>query len=201
MSRQQTSQATDAFKQGKGFSQDASSLYGTSAGNSQGLYGQLQPAFTAEATNPQGFAPKDLAAMNTASQQSIGGSTAGAVGEGDLTAARTRNAGGFQAANSEAVRSGQRQLSENALGVQGENAKLKESQRQAGLSGLSDLYSGNQSQALGALHAGTGAVNAETGAVDAGTTAGKSGWFQNMLGLINALKPTAGGGQSPGIGH
>lgn len=187
MSRQQTSQATDAFKQGKGFSQDASSLYGTSSGNASGLYSQLQPAFTAEATNPQGFAPKDLAAMNTASQQSLGGSTAGAVGEGDLTASRTRNAGGYGAANAEAVRSGERQLSENALGVQGEDAKLKELHQQAGLSGLSDLYSGNQSEALGALHAGTGAVNSETGAVDAGTNAGKSGWYQNFLNGLGAV--------------
>lgn len=174
-------QAQQQASQNFGNSQD---MYHTGSANSSSLYGQLQPMFTAEATNPQGYAPKDLSAMNTASQQSIGGATAGAVGEGDLTAARTRNAGGYQAANAEAVRSGQRQLSENALGVQESNAKLKELQKQSGISGLSDLYRGNQSTALNAIGQGNNAVNAQT-------NAGNSGWFQNLLGGINAVSGVA----------
>lgn len=163
--------------------------------NAQDLYKQILPIFQKEATNPQGFAPADLAAMNTASQQSVGGATAGAVGEGNLAAARTRNSGGYTPALDEAVRSGQRQLSTNALDTQTKNALLKESQKQSGISGLGGLYGQNSQQLLQALGLG----NQSTQAL---TEAGKSGWFQNMLGLITALKPggSVGGGQPAQIG-
>jgi hypothetical protein len=119
--------------------------------------------------------------MNTASQQSVGGSTAGAVGEGNLEAARTNNSGGFAPALDEAVRSGQRTLSQNALDIQGENAKLKQSQQQAGLSGLEGLYGNNTNQMIQALGLGNNATSV-------GTQAGQSGWFQNMTGLMSALQ-------------
>lgn len=157
---------------------ESKDVFKGSQNNANDLYGQLMPLLTNEAKNPQGFDPKDLAGMNTASQQSVGGSTAGAVGEGDLIGARTRNAGSFAPALDESVRSGQRQLSTNALDTQGKNAMLRESNRQAGIAGLGGLYGTNTDAALKALGIGTGAVQA-------GTEAGKSGWFQNMLGLIN----------------
>ena len=180
-------------KQTFGESQD---VFKGSQGNAQQLYAKLFPQLEQEAMNPTGFSPTDLAAMNTASQQSVGGSTAGAVGEGNLEAARTRNAGGFAPVLDEAVRSGQRQLSQNAVGIQGENANLKESQRQAGLKGLEGLYGTNTQDMLSALGLGNQATNALT-------QAGQSGWFQNMTGLIAALKPggsVGSGGTSLGFG-
>lgn len=172
MARGAQDQAKKTFNESQG-------VFGTSQGNANDLYSKLFPTFQAEATNPQGFAPGDLAAMNTANQQSVGGSTAGAVGEGDLAGARTRNSGSFAPALDEAVRSGERTASENAVGIQGENAALKESQRQAGIAGLSGLYGQNNSDMLSAL----GLSNSSTNAL---TTAGQSGWFQNMLGFMNA---------------
>lgn len=145
------------------------------------------PQYQQEATNPTGYDPKDLAAMNTAGSQSVGGATAGAVGELGLQAARTGNAGGFAPAADEAVRSGQRQMSANALGVRGANADLKQQQKQAGLSGLASLYGGNTANMLSAL----GLQNQST---QTGTQAGQSGWFQNMTGLVGAL----GGIPKPG---
>jgi hypothetical protein len=171
----------------------AQEVAGTAETNANQLYKQLFPAFEAEATNPQGFGREDLAAMNTAAQQSVGGATAGAVGEGDLEAARTRNAGGFQPALDEAVRSGERQLSTDALGVQEENARLKEAQRQAGLAGEAGLYGTNTGDMLNAL----GIENNSTNAL---TNAGNSGWFQNMVGLINAAGNAAKGAAALGAG-
>ena len=90
------------------------------------------------------------------------------------------------------MRSGGRQLSENALQVQGANADLKQQQQQAGLKGLEGLYGQNSQDMLSAL----GLQNQSTNAL---TQDGQSGWFQNMTGLIAALKPGGGGGGVPGV--
>lgn len=180
MARGQTDQANKTYK-------ESNQVYTGANANSQDLYKQLMPQYQSEATAPTGYDPKDIAAMTTAGQQSVGGSTAGAVGDLDLQAARTGNAGGFAPAEDEAVRSGQRQLSANALGIQGANADLKQQQKQAGLSGLASLYGGNTANMLSAL----GLQNQST---QTGTQAGQSGWFQNMTGLVGAL----GGLPKPG---
>lgn len=158
----------------------ASSVFSGSNANANNLYKTLFPTLSGEATNPQGYSPRDLAAMNTASQQSVGGSTAGAVGEGNLAAARTRNAGAFAPALDEAARAGGRQLSENALATQTANANLKQKQQQEGIAGLGDLYGENSKDLLAAL-------GLEDQATQTGTQAGQSGWFQDLLGLGNTV--------------
>lgn len=178
MARQQQGQANQTFG-------EAQNQYKLASSNSNALYNSLFPQFSAEATNPKGFGSGDLAAMNTAAQQSVGGSTAGAVGEGTLRAARTRNSGGFDTALDSSVRSGQQTLADAALGVQGENAQLKQQQQQAGLSGLSGLYGANNSMMLSALGLGNQATQA-------GTQAGQSGWFQNLTAGMNAAGNVAG---------
>jgi len=197
MARGQQQQATKTYNAAQGQLGTENNLFGAEQGNANALYSKLFPTLSAEATNPQGYGPTDLAAMNTASQQSVGGSTAGAVGEGNLTAARTRNSGGFAPALDESVRSGQRQLSENAVGIQGENAKLKQAQQQAGISGLTGLYGTNSDAMLKALGLGNQSLEVENQATGVGTQAGNSGWFQNFLNTLQALKPggsTSGGG-------
>src|ERR1022692_326078 len=67
----------------------------TFGGNAAALYSTTVPQLTAEATAPAGYSPSDLAAMNTGAEQSAGGAEAGAVGQGGLMAARTRNKGAF----------------------------------------------------------------------------------------------------------
>jgi hypothetical protein len=129
----------------------ATSLSNQHLANSNDLFSTLAPAYKAEAANPQGFGKADLDTMNTASQQSVGGSTAGLVGQGMLTAARTRNVGGNSAALDEAARIGDRTLSQNAVEIQANNAALKEKQRQEGLAGLTSLYGGNDAATMQAL--------------------------------------------------
>src|SRR5689334_24958224 len=99
MARAATNQAKDTFGQAK-------SLQGTSNANAQGIFGPLLQSYEGEINNPQGIGQVGLNAENTASQQSTGGSTAGAVGQNNLMAARTRNKGGFQIANDESARAG-----------------------------------------------------------------------------------------------
>lgn len=197
MARSQSNQATQNFQSAQNLSNTAQNLssqnqslekmYGNQANTE--LQGVL-PTLESEVTNPQGYAPSDLAAMNTAAQQSAGGSMAGAVGQGNLQAARTRNAGAFAPAMDRAAQGAQQTLSQDALGVQAKNANLKEQQRQEGLKGMLGVYDtanadslagmGGANNALGtaasALNAGNGAVNSGVNA--ANSTANETfGWL------------------------
>jgi hypothetical protein len=118
-------------------------------GNAAGLYGSLAPAYSAMAFSPQGYGPTELAKMNTASQQSLGGSNAGVTGQAGLQAARTRNAGGSAAVLDAASQNAMRQNSANALGTEVANANLQQQQRNEGLAGLSSLYGQNINAELG----------------------------------------------------
>ena len=135
-------------------------------GNANALYSSLAPELQSEAAHPQGFAPADRAAMDTAAQQSAGGSMAGAVGQGALLGARTRNAGAPAAAIGAAARGAGEDLSKRAVETQVANAGLKEKQRQSALSGLQGLTgteTGAAGQQLGIV---PGAVNANTSAAE-----------------------------------
>lgn len=139
----------------------------TFMGNANSLYGDLAPTLEGEIAHPAGYAPSDLSAMETGAQQSAGGSQSGAVGQGGLYAARTRNKGGAAAAIADASRGAGQQLSKNLLGIRSANANLKNEQQQAGISGLTNLTgleTGASNNALGNVanlsKANTDATNA-----------------------------------------
>lgn len=150
--------------QASGAATSAQNLSNSLQGQSTGLYNTLAPELQSEAAAPSGFSPADMARMKTDAQQTAGGTQAAAVGQGALLAARTRNAGGPDAAIAQASRGAGRQLSEANLGTDVANARLKEQQRQAGLSGEENLYGrtlGGATQALGEVAPN---VNADTNA-------------------------------------
>ena len=138
----------------------------TFMGNANGLFSTLAPELQTEVSHPSGIAQPDLAAMNTASQQSAGGSMAGAVGQGALAKSRLKNAGAGDAAIADSSRGAGEDLSKRALQTQIENAGMKAKQQQAGLSGLEGLTgmeTGAANQALGIVPQ---AVNANTNAAN-----------------------------------
>ena len=125
------------------------SLYGA---NAAGVNQTLTPALTAEATNPQGYSPTQMAAQTTAAEQTAGGSNAGATGGALLRAARTRNVGAAPAAIDSSNQHASENLSQTNAGIQTKNADLQQRQRQQGISGLESLYGtdvGAQENALG----------------------------------------------------
>jgi hypothetical protein len=144
----------------------ANGLAGTLSSTVAPLYGQLQPELSGEAAAPAGINPSDMAKMNTSAKQAAGGSTAGAVGRGALLASRTRNAGAGAAAIADAARSGGQQESQEDLATQLANQRLKNSQQQAGLSGLENLYGTEVSGTNTALGQAAANVNANTGAAN-----------------------------------
>lgn len=121
--------------------------------------GTLMPELQKEAVNPEGMSPVDLARANTGVQQSAGGATAGATGQGALLAARTKNPGGSAAAIANAARTGGETASKGALGVNLANTQLKQEQKQAGLKGLEGISSTGIGGVAPASQANTAAVN------------------------------------------
>ena len=145
-------------------------------GNASSIYSTLAPQLQAEAAHPSGMSPTDLAAIDTATKQTAGGTQAGATGQGALLAARTRNAGGADAAIANAARSGGEQQSQATLDTQMANEKLKEHQQQAGLTGLEGLYGENLSGGLQSAGQIAPDVNADTNAYNASWS-----WAKDIL--------------------
>jgi len=155
------------------------SLYGT---NAAGINSALTPALTAEAVNPSGYTPTQMAAQTTGAEQTAGGANAGAAGGALLRAARTRNAGAAPASIAQTNRQGGQQLSQINAGIQKSNADLQQRQRQQGISGLEGLYGENVGAGENALGLSTSALN------DAGNL--KNFWQQLLL------QGVQGGGQA-----
>lgn len=137
------------------------SLSKQTAGRGQQDWNFLFPQLESEAISPQGYTPQQLAYINTANQQSLGGGAAATTGQANLEAARTRNAGGFQSGIGEANRSARRQLSQNALGVQEKQANLQQAQRQTALQQLMQLYGMNEQEAAAFLNSSNTALHDE----------------------------------------
>lgn len=140
----------------------ANNISSTAAGGAGNLYGVLAPELESEIANPSGFGPAEMAQMETAQQQSAGGAEGAAEGAGDLEAARTRNAGGAQAAIASGARSADKTLSQGVLGTQIANAKLKAQQQQEATGGLENLYNTEEGSSIGALGEVASNVNANT---------------------------------------
>ena len=156
-------------------------------GQSGALYSTLAPQLQAQAASPPGINPTDLAAINTAGQESAGGAQAAAVGQGSLMANRTRNAGSADAAIDASTREAGAQANKGALTAQILNAKTKQDQQAQALQGEEGLYgttTGAANQALGIV---PGAVNANTNA------ANSNPWDKYLTTLLGNAKYTNGG--------
>ncbi len=148
-------------------SKTAATNSGTFMGNAGSAYGNVAPMLVSQAAHPAGFDPTDRAAMETEAVQEAGGNQAGAVGAGNLSAARTRNAGGFAQAVSDASRGAGESLSRGLLGVRTANANLKQHQHDEALSGLQGLYGTSAGASNSALGNVAPLVNASTEAENA----------------------------------
>lgn len=134
------------------------SLSRTGANNASSLYGTLSPTLSTMATNPQGINPADMAKIRTSNMQTAGGANSGAVGQGSLLAARTKNAGTADAAIAKSGETAAQNLSKANLDTQRENIGLKNQQQQEGLRGLQSLYGTNTGEAIGGLNASNAAL-------------------------------------------
>ena len=179
--------------QANGAANSAQGISNVAGSNAGSLYSTLAPQLESEAAHPAGFAPTDLAAMDTANRQAAGGTMAAATGQGGLMAARTRNAGAPMAAIAQAARTSGEQASEGALATQIKNATMKESQRRAALGGLEGLYGTNMGTSVNALGQVAGNVNASTNAENASWD-----WTKGLDAITAGYKNMAQGAAAAG---
>src|SRR5271155_5439056 len=111
--------------------------YGSSA---TGIGSTLVPFEQKQLTNPSGMNPTDINNMLVAGEQGAGGANAGITGTANLEAARTHNTGALSGVLDQASRNKTKQLSENALDVQNQNAKVKLGQQDEASKALGGLY-------------------------------------------------------------
>src|SRR5215472_15987460 len=146
----------------QGAATSAQGLSNTAEGNAQGLYSTLAPTLMQQATHPQGMTPTAIAGMTTAATQTGGGTQSGAVGQGALSAARTRNIGAGDAATAQSARTAGEQVSKGVLGTQ-----LANEQQKGALKGMEGLYSSNLGAGVNALGQVASNVQADVAAQNA----------------------------------
>ena len=158
----------------------------TLGNQSAAAYGALMPELEAQAANPSGIAPADLAAQNTQAMQGAGGSQAAAVGQGKLQEARTKNPGSARAAIASSSRGAGEELGRRGLQIQTNNANVKNQQRSQAL--------GEEGGVLGTT---TGAIapnfNATAANANANTEAENAGWDWAKYILDPAMAGSAAG--------
>lgn len=151
--------------------------YGTQA---KQIGSSIIPGLEREAANPEGYDTATTNNMITSGAEAAGGVNSGIGGIAGLEEGRTRNAGGATQALDEAARIKGRQLSNNALSVQNESAKLGQQKQENAQQQLAGLYGTDTSNQLKAMGISNDDIANEL-------KAGQQGWLQNTDQTIEAL--------------
>lgn len=150
----------------------------------------LTPTLNRMVTAPAGYGAQTVNNMTTAATQGAGGGAAATVGGALQRAAATNNAGGAAPVTSQAGRDASVQLSDAALGIQNQDAQLKEQQREQGIQGLTGMYSTD----VGAGENAIGLSNQSLNVADQGKAQALAPWLAYMNGAQKAAGNSAGAG-------
>lgn len=155
--------------------------------NAAGLYGPLTGFGKTMMTAPPGYGP-DLANMQGIAGEEASSAANNARQSAALAAARSGNAAGINAAQDAAAQQAALAGGENQQNILAENAQLKQQQMQEGAGLLQGIYGTNVNAQLSAL-------GQQPADINAGVNAGKTGWLQNLTGVLGTL-----GGLGQGVG-
>lgn len=147
--------------------------------NGAAINATLTPTLARLAAGGGGYTPAQTANMTTAALQATGGANAGVVGGGLQRAAATNNVGGANALSLAAGHDATANLSDAALGVQNESARLAAQQQAQALGEQGQLYSTDIGGANNALGLSTQATNAAEQASQNGFWRGAAGRILN----------------------
>ena len=165
----------------------AESVAGQEQNAAQQAQNQLFPFYRGEMLAQHLFQPGQTQTLLNAAEAPLAASAATAQGQAASQAARTRNAAGFSSALDQAARDRNAALGQAGENIAAEDIRGAKALNQAGAEGMSGLFKTDTGAMLTAMGQVPEDINAEV-------NAGKSGWFQNTLSTLNALKP--GGNQS-----
>jgi hypothetical protein len=159
--------------------QSAGQQAGATGQQLMGQAGQISQPLTSQLTQQMqaGLTPQQLNNLQVGAQQESGGALSGVQGAADLQSMRARNAGGFGMSLDEAARQKMRQDAQSNLNIQQYGLGRQMQAEQLG----EKLY-GTQ------LDAAMRAYGLQGEDIRNEIAAGQTGWFQNMTGLIGALR-------------
>lgn len=162
----------------------AETATGTATGYGAGasdIGAQLVPFEERQLTHPTGESPTDTNAELVAGEQGAGGATGSLASEATNRAARARNTGALSGTLDEIARAKTRQLSQNALNVQAQNARTKLGQQSEAAKVLGGLYGTDVNAQLRAEGLVPEDINA---AIKAGSA---PGWLDTTMGVMDTL--------------
>jgi len=178
----------------KGQSKQATATGDTFGQRATDERGAIIPGLEQEAQHPTGFTPEEKSAQIVSSGEALGGVNSGAGGEARLNSMRTRNVSGFAPALAEAARAKGRAQAGNQLQLNLADATLARQKQEQARQMLAGLYGVDTSGMLKSMGLANEDLNTQL-------QAGKSGWYQNLLGgidaganLLKAIKMPSGGG-------
>lgn len=150
-------------------------------GEGQSIQSNLVPQLTAETTAAHSMSPDQLNELLTAAGAGTGGALGAYQGQAELEQARTGQGGPqFSAALDQMQRQRGQQLAKGAEGIAAEDVQGALANKQTAFKELGALSGQNTDAALKAMGIQTEDIGQEI-------QAGKSGWFQNLTGLMGSL--------------
>jgi hypothetical protein len=176
--------------QAKTAANTAANVAGSEESQANAAQGALTPFYRSEMSAQHGFDPGQTQELLNYAGAGVGGSGAAATGEAASEAARTRNTSGFSSALDQNARDRAREMATVNAGVGAQDVMGAKALNQEGAQGEAGLYGTDTSAMLSAMGQAPADINAEV-------NSGDSGWYQNVLKGITALKPGGGGGGMP----
>ena len=160
------------------------------ASNTAGQYGgaaseasaNVVPFFNQETRARHLFDPGQINTLINSAEGPAAASAATTAGQAASQAARTRNTAGFAPALDQAARERNQAVGNAGLQVGMQDILGAKQLNQQGAAGLEGLYGTDVNAQLRAMGLIPEDINAQV-------NAGKSGWEQNAMGWMNALKP------------
>lgn len=168
--------AQNAAKQAAGTAADVGTEERSNAGAERA---QLMPFYRQEMNAQHLYNPEQTNELLNYAGAATGGAGSAAMGEAASQAARTRNTSGFSSALDQNARDRARVMSQANLGVGAQDIMGAKQLNQEGAAGMSGLYGTDTGAMLRAMGIQNEDINSEI-------QAGKSGWFQNLTGMIGA---------------
>ncbi len=142
----------------------------------------LTPFYRQEMNAQHLYNPQQTGELLNAAEAPLAGSAATTAGKAASEMAHTRNTSGFSSALDQAARDRQSALGQAGLGIASQDVMGAKKLNQEGAAGMQGLFGTNTQAMLGAMGQESGDINAEV-------NAGKSGWLQNTMNVLNTLKP------------
>ena len=173
--------ARAAQQQASNAANTAGSTAGTLTSEGQAIQSNLTPQLYAETTASHSMDPIQQNELLTAAGAGAGGATGAFQGQAELEAARTGQGGPSTALMDSLARGRQQALASASEGIAAKDTEGALANKQTAISELGQMGEADTGDALKAMGLQSQDINTEV-------EAGKSGWFQNLTGLMGALK-------------